>query len=100
MRKGDRLIACNREWTGITVTTKNGKRVFLDYSQIQEIRIGYYTITKLFSKKTTEKIEIVVKGAKKPIILTKLMDWDNFEQYKKEISKFATDNKIPIVTGD
>ncbi|HHX18677.1 MAG TPA: hypothetical protein GX727_07440 [Clostridium sp.] len=98
MRKNNRLIACNREWTGITVLTKKGKHVFLDYSQIEEIRIGYYTVAKLFSKKVTEKIEISVKGVKKPIIFTKLMDWDHFEQYKKEISKFATDNKIPLVS--
>lgn len=100
MKKNDRLIACNREWTGVTVLTKNGNRVFLDYSQIEEIRIGYYTMTRMFSKKATEKIEISVRGIKKPIILTKLMDWDRFDQYKKEISKFATDNKIRLVTSE
>ena len=55
MSKNDRLISCNREWTGIAILTKNGKRVFLDYSQIKEIRIGYYTITKLFSKKQLKR---------------------------------------------
>lgn len=100
MRRNERLITCNREWTGITVLTKRGKRIFLDYSQIEEIRLGYHTISRLFSRKVTEKIEIVPKGMKKTIILTKPMDWDRFEQYKEEVSKFAIDNKIPLIGND
>ncbi|GAE87724.1 hypothetical protein [Acetivibrio straminisolvens] len=92
-----RLITCNRDWTGITVIDKKGKPIFLDYHQISEIRFGYHTVTKLFSKKTSEKIEIRVKGSKKPIMVLKPMDWDHFEQYKQEITKFAKDNKIRLV---
>ncbi|HOM01396.1 MAG TPA: hypothetical protein PLH43_01025 [Acetivibrio sp.] len=94
---GNRLIACNRDWTGITVIDRKGKPVFLDYHQISEIRFGYYTVTRLFSKKTSEKIEIHVKGSSKPILVLKPMDWDHFEQYKQEITKFAKDNKIRLV---
>jgi len=37
---------------------------------------GYHTITKLFSKKTSEKIEIRLKDSTKPILVLKPMDWD------------------------
>ncbi|TYQ18211.1 UNVERIFIED_CONTAM: hypothetical protein Cloal_0632 [Acetivibrio alkalicellulosi] len=98
--KNDRLITCNRDWTGITVLDKKGHHVYLDYLQIEEIRFGYYTISRLFSKKATEKIEIHAKGLKSPIILTKPMDWEHFDQYKREIIKFANDNKIAILDND
>lgn len=100
MRRTDRLIICNREWTGVTILTNKGKSVFLDYSQIEKIIIGYHTVSKFFTKKTTEKIEIFPRGGKKPILLTKPMDWDRFEQYKEEITKFAKDNKIPFTSID
>lgn len=98
--KGNRLITCNRDWTGITVTINNGRPIFLDYHQIDEIRFGYHTQSRLFTKKTSEKIEIRAKGLKSPIILLKPMDWERFEQYKQEISKFAKDNKITLVEYD
>jgi len=55
MMSSSRLISCNRDWTGITVLDKKGKPIFLDYHQISEIRFGYHTITKLFSKKPVKK---------------------------------------------
>lgn len=98
--RNSRLVSCNRDWTGLTVIDKNGKPIYLDYYQIEQIRFGYYTETKFFVKKTSEKIEIQAKGFKSPIILTKRMDWENFEQYKQEITKFAKDNKISLVAYD
>ncbi|MDQ2087002.1 hypothetical protein RBH29_11245 [Herbivorax sp. ANBcel31] len=97
MNKSDRLMTCNRDWTGVTILTKKGRHVFVNHSQIEEIRLGYFTVSKIFSKKVTEKIEIRVKGVKSPVIITKPMDWDRFDQYKREISKFASDNKIPLI---
>lgn len=96
----NRLISCNRDWTGITVIDRKGKPIFLDYHQISEIRFGYHTESKLFSKKTSEKIEILVKGSKSPILVLKSMDWNHFDQYKQEIAKFAKDNKIRLVEFD
>ncbi|WP_235832647.1 hypothetical protein [Acetivibrio mesophilus] len=96
----NRLITCNRDWTGITVIDRKGKPVFLDYHQISEIRFGYHTVTKLFSKRTSEKIEIHVKGQKAPILVLKPMDWNHFDQYKQEVAKFAKDNKIRLVEFD
>jgi|BioPla2DNA2_1021312.scaffolds.fasta_scaffold15516_1 hypothetical protein len=96
----NRLIECNRDWTGITVIGNKGKPIFLNYSQIKEIRFGYHTETKLFSKKTSEKIEICAEGLKAPILLLKPMDKEHFEQYKQEIVKFAKDNKIRLVEFD
>lgn len=95
-----RLIECNRDWTGITVLGNKGKPIFLNYSQINEIRFGYHTETKMFSKRTSEKIEICAEGLKTPILLLKQMDWEHFDQYKQEIIKFAKDNKIRLVEFD
>lgn len=92
----DRLVACDRDWTSLTVIDKNGNPNILGYNDIEKIKLGYYTEKKLFSKKTTEKIEIVLKNATS-IILTKNMDWDRFDQYKREVIKFANDNKIALV---
>jgi len=97
MMSSSRLISCNRDWTGITVLDKKGKPIFLDYHQISEIRFGYHTITKLFSKKTSEKIEIRLKDSTKPILVLKPMDWDRFDQYNQEITRFAKENRIRLV---
>lgn len=91
-----RLVACDRDWTSLTVVDKNGNQNILCYNDIEKIKLGYYTEKKFFSKKTSEKIEIVLKNATS-IILTKNMDWDRFDQYKREVIKFATDNKIALV---
>ncbi|NMB33982.1 MAG: hypothetical protein GX992_07125 [Clostridium sp.] len=96
----NRLMECNRDWTGITVVGNKGKPVFLNYNQIKEIRFGYYTESKLFSKKTSEKIEICAEGLNAPILLLKQMDQKHFDQYKQEIAKFARDNKIKLVEFD
>lgn len=61
-----------------------------------KVKLGYFTEKKLFSKKTSEKIEIVLKNDSS-ILLTKVMDWDLFDQYKREVIKFANDNKIEVV---
>ena len=90
-----RLIACDRDWTSLTVIDRNGNQNILCYNDIEKIKLGYYTEKKLFSKKTSEKIEIVLKNATS-IILTKNMDWDCFDQYKREVIKFANDNKIAL----
>lgn len=91
-----RLVACDRDWTSLTVIDKNGNSNILCYNDIEKIKLGYYTEKKLFSKKTSEKIEIVLKNATS-IILTKNMDWDHFDQYKREVIKFANDNKIALI---
>ena len=91
-----RLISCNREWTSLTIIDKSGKPRILSYNDIDKVKLGYFTEKKLFSKKTSEKIEIVLKNSSS-IILTKVMDWDYFDQYKKEVIKFARDNKIVVV---
>lgn len=61
-----------------------------------KVKLGYFTEKKLFSKKTSEKIEIVLKNDSS-ILLTKVMDWELFDQYKREVVKFANDNKIEII---
>jgi len=91
-----RLISCDRDWTSLTIIDKNGKPQILCYSDIDEVKLGYHIEKKLFSKKTSEKIEFVLKN-NSSIIFTRAMDWDRFEQYKKEVIKFANDNKIKIV---
>jgi len=91
----DRLVTCNRDWTSLTVIDKSGRHHVLTYSDIDKVKLGYYTERKLFSKKTSEKIEFVLKN-NSSIILTKVMDWDYFDQYKREVIKFAQDNKIKI----
>lgn len=91
-----RLVSCNRDWTSLTVIDKYGKHHILSYNDIVKVKLGYFTEKKLFSKKTSEKIEIVLKN-NSSILLTKVMDWDLFDQYKREVIKFANDNKIEIV---
>lgn len=91
-----RLIACDRDWTSLTVIDKFGRQNILSYNDIEKIKLGYYTQKKLFSKKTSEKIEIVLKNAS-TILLTKNMDWEYFDQYKREVIKFANDNKIALI---
>lgn len=61
-----------------------------------KVKLGYFTEKKLFSKKTSEKIEIFLKNDSS-ILLTKVMDWELFDQYKREVVKFANDNKIEII---
>ena len=90
-----RLVSCNRDWTSLTVIDKNGKHHILSYNDIDKIKLGYFTQKKLFSKRTSEKIEFVLKN-NSSIILTKVMDWNYFDQYKREVIKFANDNKIKI----
>ncbi len=92
-----RLVSCDREWTSLTIIDKRGKPIILGYGEIEKIKLGYYTEKKLFSKKTTEKIEFVLKKNNQSIILTKVMDWDYFDQYKKEVIRFAKDNKITLI---
>lgn len=92
-----RLVSCDREWTSLTIIDKHGKPIVLGYNDIDKIKLGYHTEKKLFSKKTTEKIEFVLRRNGQSIILTKVMDWDYFDQYKKEVIKFANDNKISII---
>jgi len=92
-----RLVSCNRDWTSLTIIDKRGKHHILSYSDIDKIKLGYFTERKLFSKKTSEKIEFVLKS-NSSIILTKAMDWNYFDQYKREVIKFAQDNKIKIET--
>ena len=91
-----RLISCNRDWTSLTVIDKYGRHHILSYNDIVKVKLGYFTEKKLFSKKTSEKIEIVLKNDSS-ILLTKVMDWDLFDQYKREVIKFANDNKIEVV---
>lgn len=91
-----RLISCDRDWTSLTIIDKSGKPRILCYNDIEKVKLGYFTEKKLFSKKSSEKIEIVLKN-NSSIILTKVMDWDYFDQYKKEVIKFARDNKIVVV---
>ncbi|HOQ36697.1 MAG TPA: hypothetical protein PK033_10185 [Acetivibrio sp.] len=98
--ENNRLIECSRDWTAITVMGNNGKPILLDYSQIKEIRFGYHTQRRLFTKKTSEKIEIRAHGLKSPILLLKPMDREHFDQYKQEITKFAKDNKIRLIEFD
>ena len=90
-----RLISCNRDWTSLTVIDNKGKHHILSYNDIDKIKLGYFTQKKLFSKRTSEKIEFVLKN-NSSIILTKVMDWNYFDQYKREVIKFANDNKIKI----
>ncbi|WP_010243502.1 hypothetical protein [Acetivibrio cellulolyticus] len=92
-----RLVSCDREWTSLTIIDKSGKPKVLCYNEIEKIKLGYHTEKKLFTKKTSEKIEFVLKDSKQSIILTKIMDWDYFDQYKREVIKFAKDNKISVV---
>lgn len=94
----NRLVSCDKDLTMLTILNKSGNPTYLSYNEIAHIRIGYATQKKFFFKKTTEKIEIMPKGSKKPIILTKPMDWDHFEQYKQEISRFARENRIEFLT--
>lgn len=91
-----RLISCNRDWTSLTIYDIRGRHYILSYNDIDKVKLGYFIEKKLFSKKTSEKIEIVLKD-NSSIILTKVMDWDSFDQYKREVVKFAQDNKISIV---
>lgn len=91
-----RLISCNRDWTSLTIFDKSGKHHILSYNDIDQVKLGYFTEKKLFSKRTSEKIEIVLKN-NSSILLTKFMDWDSFDQYKMEVIKFAQDNRITIV---
>ena len=91
-----RLISCDRDWTSLTVIDKSGRSHILSYNDIVKVKFGYFTEKKLFSKKTSEKIEIVLKDHSS-ILLTKVMDWDLFDQYKREVVKFAKDNKIEII---
>ncbi len=91
-----RLVSCNRDWTSLTVIDKHGKHYILSYNDIMKVKLGYFTEKKLFSKKTSEKIEIVLKNDSS-ILLTKVMDWELFDQYKREVVKFANDNKIEII---
>ncbi len=91
-----RLVSCNRDWTSLTVIDKYGRHHILSYNDIVKVKLGYFTEKKIFSKKTSEKIEIVLKNDSS-ILLTKVMDWDLFDQYKREVIKFANDNKIEIV---
>jgi hypothetical protein len=95
-----RLITCDRDWTVLTINGVSSKPIYLSYNDIEQVRIGYYTESKLFFKKTSEKIEIYARGMKKPIILTKPMDWEHFDQYKQEVAKFARDNKIKFSNHD
>lgn len=92
-----RLVSCDREWTSLTIIDKKGKPIILGYTDIDKIKLGYYTKKKLFGKRTTEKIEFVLKNSNQSIILTKVMDWDYFDQYKREVIKFAKDNKITLI---
>ncbi|NLL04769.1 MAG: hypothetical protein GX270_03045 [Clostridiaceae bacterium] len=91
-----RLVTCDRDWTSLTVIDKHGKPHVLSYNDIAKVKLGYFTEKKLFSKKTSEKIEIVLKN-NSSILLTKIMDWDLFDQYKREVIKFANDYKIEVV---
>jgi len=73
------------------------KSMNLTYDKIREIKIEKCYERKIFKKVPSERIQIITKVSNIPIQYTRLKEKDYFEEYAKELSKFAKNNKIILI---
>lgn len=73
------------------------KSMNLTYDKIRQIKIEKCLERKFFKKVPSERIQIITKVSNTPIQYTRLKEKHYFEEYTKELSKFAKDNKITLI---
>jgi hypothetical protein len=73
---------------------KKYKVINLTYDQITRISFEACKEFSLFHWVPSEKITIVTKKVENSIVYTKLKHKNLFEEYKKELARFAKDNRI------
>ncbi len=69
-------------------------RMSLTYDQIKSIRIEKYEAKKLFRKFEDERILIYDRKSPEPYQILKHEEKEFFDEYKREINKFAQDNRV------
>ncbi len=95
-----RHIFCDKTEIVCMVMGKKKMQTFnLPFDSITRIQFDAYEERKLFKKVPSEKITILSGKRAEPIIYTKLKEKQFFEDYKKELEKFAQDNRITFTNN-
>lgn len=88
-------ILCDKTELVLTITDR--KRISianLSYEQIVSIRFEPYTEFRFFRRVPSERIVISTSKLELPITYTRYREKEYFDEYKKELRKFAQDNRI------
>ncbi|NMA94560.1 MAG: hypothetical protein GX974_00795 [Clostridiales bacterium] len=91
----NKRILCDK--TELVLTVVGKKRVSivnLTYEQIVSIRFEPFKEFRFFRKVPSERISITTSKLGSPIVYTKYKEKKYFEEYKKELRKFAEDNRV------
>lgn len=68
----------------------------ISYNQIIRIDFEKYVYKRLFKKEESERIILLIRGREEPLILTKRMCGQNFNEIKSGMKAFAKENKLTM----